>query len=282
MTMTPAEFDALRAWIGREENDEDTLDARHAGLMAATVDRAGGPPATGEALPPLWHWLYFLQGLPPGRLGRDGHPARGGFLPPVPLSNRLWAGGRVQFEAPLAVGEAARKRSTVQAIEHKRGRSGDLVFVTVCHELWRADGTRALREEQDLVYREPPPPGASPPAPQPVHAAEHRRRWQPDATELFRYSALTFNGHRIHYDADYCRAVEGYAGLVVHGPLIATRLANLAQELLGRPLRHFAYRGLRPTIVGQPVHLHARAEGEGLRLWSALDDGGPTMQAEAG
>ncbi len=279
--MSTVDIESLRRWIGRTASDDDLLDARHAGLMAATVDRAGDALADGDVLPPLWHWLYFLQGQPPAALGRDGHPARGGFLPPVPLSNRMWAGGRVAFEAPLPLGSRARKVSTILAVEHKRGRSGDLVFVTVRHEVLLPDGRRAVSEEQDLVYRDPSPAGAAAaPPPQPA-AADHSRAWHPDSTELFRYSALTFNGHRIHYDADYCREVEGYAGLVVHGPLIATRLAGLAQDLLGRPLRHFSYRGLRPTTVGQPVQLAACAQGEGLQLWSALEDGGMTMQAQA-
>lgn len=280
---TPLDTEALRAWLGRQEEDTDLLAVRHARLMAATVGREGEPLAAGDALPPLWHWLYFLTAQPAARLGRDGHPERGGFLPPVPLSNRMWAGGRVRFERPLRLGEAVRRRSTLQSIETKRGRSGDLVFVTVAHELHGADGALAIHEEQDLVFRDPPPAGraAPPPGTTPMPVPEHSTVWRPDSTQLFRYSALTFNGHRIHYDADYAREVEGYAGLVVHGPLSATMLAALAQRHLGRDLARFAYRGQRPAIAGQPLGLHACRDGDGLVLWTTLPDGAVSMRAEA-
>jgi len=275
---------ALRRWIGRQESDEDLLAVRHARLMAATVARDGAELQPGDALPPLWHWLYFLKALPPAQLGRDGHPARGGFLPPVPLANRMWAGGRVRFDAPLRLGQVVRKVSTIGAVEHKVGRSGELVFVTVRHEFFGPEGSCALHEEQDLVFRDPPEAGA---AAEPSAAAEalpepsSSESWQPDSTQLFRYSALSFNGHRIHYDADYCRDVEGYAGLVVHGPLSATMLADLAQRHLGRPLAHFAYRGVRPVVAGAPIGLHLRREGAGLALWSTRADGRVSMQAQA-
>ena len=281
-TDPPLDTEALRAWLGRQEDDEDTLAVRHARLMAATVAREGPALCGGDALPPLWHWLYFLAAQPAGQLGRDGHPARGGFLPPVPLSNRMWAGGRVRFVDRLRLGDAVRRRSTISAIEAKRGRSGDLVFVTVTHELHGPGGALALHEEQDLVYRDPPPPGTAPAAPAaPMPQPEHSQPWLPDSTQLFRYSALTFNGHRIHYDADYAREVEGYAGLVVHGPLSATMLAALAERRLGRPLARFAYRGQRPATAGQPLGLHACRDGEGLLLWTTLADGTVSMRAEA-
>ncbi len=283
------DLDHLRQWIGRERRDTDVAALRHARLMAATVDRPGPPLAEGDALPPLWHWLYFLEGLPPDALGPDGHPARGGFLPPVPLANRMWAGGALRFEDPLPLGAVIEKRSAVQAVEHKTGRSGALVFVTVVHQVF-AGGRRCVHETQDLVYKAAlPPRGAAPPPSEPAPADATRTRcWTPDATELFRYSALTFNGHRIHHDADYCRQVEHYADLVVHGPLIATRLAALAVETLGAPLARFAYRARRPVLRGATVTLAARvspgATASGatrVALWAELPDGSLAMQAEA-
>jgi 3-methylfumaryl-CoA hydratase len=264
----------LRGWIGRRQDDADGLTVRQARLMAATLDRGGALLAAGDALPPLWHWIYFLSALPPAQLGRDGHPARGGFLPPVGLSNRMWAGGQLDFERPLVLGETVQKRTTVEAIEGKSGRSGPLIFVTLRHELFGADGMRAIVERQDIVFRDPPAGGPSGPPVSAPGAHETERAWAPDALQLFRYSALSFNGHRIHYDADYCREVEGYASPVVHGPLQATMLACWAQELLGRPLQRFHYRGLRPAVTGDGLRLRARRDpacGDGsLQLWTAF------------
>jgi 3-methylfumaryl-CoA hydratase len=289
-----AQLAHLKSWVGRTARDSDVAGLRHARLMAATVDRAGPPLAEGDALPPLWHWLYFLDGRPPGELGPDGHPARGGFLPPVPLPRRMWAGGALAFEAPLPLGAAIEKRSTVTAVEHKTGRSGELVFVSVVHEIF-CGGRRALHETHDIVYRQAAavagvpaaPAAAASPAAMPS-APTHTCRWTPDATQLFRYSALSFNGHRIHYDADYCRQVEGYADLVVHGPLIATRLAALAEVALGAPLAHFRYRALRPVLRGATLTLAAwpgpapSVDGRRRALLRATPaDGGVAMQAEA-
>lgn len=287
MTTSPAskgtgdiDLDLLRTWIGREAISEDVLSSRHARLMAATLGLPQDAFVDGAALPPLWHWLYFLEGLPGSELGRDGHPARGGFLPPVPLPNRMWAGGRLEFHAPLALGSSVRKRSAVSSIEHKRGRSGDLVFVTVRHVLLDGDQV-AITEDHDIVYKQPSPPGAAPAAcaagPQPSHSEP----FEATSTMLFRYSALTFNGHRIHYDLDYCRNVEGYANLVIHGPLQATLLAGLAARLGPKPLRHFHYRGLRPSVLGMSLTVNAAAAADGLSLWTAQPDGSVSMQAEA-
>lgn len=286
------DLEHLATWRGRSRTDTDLIAPRPARLMAATVDRPGPAPAIGEPLPPLWHWLYFLEAEPPGALGRDGHPARGGFLPPVPLPNRMWAGGRVTFEAPLPVGATVQKRSTIQSVSHKRGRSGDLVFVTVRHEL-SIEGRRCVDEEQDIVYRDPASASTSTPASASTSAsaaastsiagdpATHRRDWIPDAVQLFRYSALTFNGHRIHYDADYCRTVEGYADRVVHGPLAATLLAALAVESSAVRLEHFEYRGLAPVLLGMTIGLHARRDGPVADVWSVRPDGVVAMQARA-
>jgi len=273
-------MDMLRTWIGKQSIDEDTLSARHARLMAATIGLPQDRFVNGAALPPLWHWLYFLEGLPASELGRDGHPARGGFLPPVPLANRMWAGGRVDFHAPVALGASVRKRSTVTSVEHKQGRSGDLVFVTVRHEI--LDGDRvAIAEEHDIVYKQPTPPNATLVASASMPIPTHSESFEATSTMLFRYSALTFNGHRIHYDQDYCRDIEGYANLVVHGPLQATLLAGLASRLGSRPLRHFRYRGMRPSLLGTPLTVNAATSTDGLLLWTAQPDGSVSMQAEA-
>lgn len=271
----------LRQWLGCTQHSSDTLALRHTHLMAATLGLPTEPLHAGAPLPPLWHWIYFLEGLPPHALGRDGHPARGGFLPPVPLANRMWAGGDVQFLAPLPLGAEVEKTSHIESIDHKSGRSGELVFVTVRHTLHHA-GNVVLSEAHDIVYKNPAP--ANVPRPQAASrpAGTHVRAYTPDSTLLFRYSALTFNGHRIHYDADYCRATEGYDNLVIHGPLNATLLAGFAQEIAGRPLTRFRYRGLQPALLGNTLHLNASANPTGgLDVWVTLPDGSVSMQAHA-
>ncbi len=271
----------LRQWVGRETRAEDTLSVRHARLMAATLGRSQEDLVAGAPLPPLWHWLYFLEGEPPERLGRDGHPARGGFLPPVPLPNRMWAGGSVDFHMPVPLDSRVEKRSRIESVEHKRGRTGDLVFVGVRHEL-RVDGALALSELHDIVYKPATAPTAAPPQP-PADLPSPSRvlAFAPDSTLLFRYSALTFNGHRIHYDLDYCRQAEGYPNLVVHGPLSATLLAGLGQDMAGRPLRSFRYRGLQPAFAGQAMTLNAAMSDDGVALWTGLPGGAVSMRAQA-
>ncbi|MCI1193213.1 acyl-CoA dehydrogenase [Calidifontimicrobium sp. SYSU G02091] len=277
---TAVDLPTLRRWLGRSRDDEDLLAVRHARLMAATLGEPPDAIVVGAPLPPLWHWLYFLEGRPPSELGRDGHPRRGDFLPPVPLPLRMWAGGDVEFVAPLPLGTTARKRSTVHAIEHKRGRSGDLVFVTVRHEVVAGE-VLAVRELHDIVYRSPAPPAALRAPAAALPAPVHREPFAPDTTMLFRYSALTFNGHRIHYDVDYCRTVEGYPNLVVHGPLLATVLAGLAQRLGARPLRRFRYRALNPALLGAPLTLCAAPVADGLAVWATRGDGAVAMHANA-
>ncbi len=281
MTTAPIDLAHLRQWVGRSEVRHDVAAPGHARLMAATVARPGPELDRGDALPPLWHWTYFLEGLPPAQLGRDGHPARGGFLPPVPLSNRMWAGGRVSFAAPVPLGAAMQKRSTVLRVDHKTGRSGELVFVTVRHEIL-VDGLTCIDEEHDIVYKSAGPSAPAAAAAQPAEpAAPVRRELCPDSTQLFRYSALTFNGHRIHYDADYCRSVEGYDNLVVHGPLVATLLAGLAQELAGAALTRFEYRALSPVLLGQGLTLNAWPQAGRVSLHASVGDGRVSMRAEA-
>jgi len=280
--MSAIDLAYLRTWIGRSRSDEDVIGARHARLMAATVDHPDpGRIRDGEALPPLWHWLYFLEGLPPGELGRDGHPARGGFLPPVPLANRMWAGGRLTFVAPVPIGARVRKTSGVLAVDHKAGRAGDLIFVTVLHELVALSGALLISEEQDIVYKDASPPAIAAGSSEPPRPDARCRLFTPTSTTLFRYSALTFNGHRIHYDQDYCRNVEGYANLVIHGPLTATVLAGFAAEAGGRALREFSYRGLRPALLGDCLTLSASVDGDRAALAARLGDGSVCMQADA-
>lgn len=282
--MTTIDLDHLRTWIGHPIDDEDTLDVRHARLMAATLGQPQVDLQPGVPLPPLWHWLYCLQGLPPSELGPDAHPARGGFLPPVPLSNRMWAGGQLTFHRELPLGATVSKRSQVAAVDHKRGRSGDLVFVTVRHDVQLA-GQLAVSELHNIVFKAPSPPqAATASAPRSRPAPLVTEAFTPNSTTLFRYSALTFNGHRIHYDVDYCRETEGYSALVIHGPLTATLLAGLAQRVANQPLRHFEYTGQRPALLGQTLQLEAAldpADSHSLLLHAVLADGSTCMTAKA-
>ncbi len=265
-------------YVGRTESREDWLDRRLLRGMAATLGVAQP-----EVLPPLWHWTLFQDWVMPDGIGPDGHPKRGGFLPPVhDLPRRMWAGGRVTFHAaPLREGDAVRRTSTILSVNEKSGGTGRLVFVTVRHTVEGPAGL-SVEEEQDIVYR-----GAEGTA---VKAGEAAPEWPgavtrvvvPDPVMLFRYSALTGNGHRIHYDHPYVTGVEGYPGLVVHGPLQATLMAALALEAApGRSLRRFAFRGRRPCFDGRRLTVLARVEGEAVALETRDEDGATCMTAEA-
>ena len=271
----------LTDWIGRTETATETLRPFPADALAATLDRDESYPE-GAALPDLWHWLYFLPLHRLSESGRDGHAARGGFLPPVPLPRRMWAGSRFRFHAPLRVGAQATKRSTILKVEEKQGRSGPLCFVTVGHELIDGD-TLCIAEEHDIVYREDPAPGAPAPAPQPApEGSAFHRVISPDPVLLFRYSALTFNGHRIHYDQPYATGVEGYPGLVVHGPLLATLLMDLLRrQELGR-VTGFAFRALATITDTADFAVHGAPQPDGsVRLWARRADGALAMDATA-
>lgn len=268
-------------WIGRSETFEDTIRVEPARFMQATLNREPSL-SEGDALPPLWHWLYFLEAKPMGELGRDGHPKKGGFLPPVTLPRRMWAGGRFEFHAPVPLGSKAKKRSTIKSISEKQGRSGRLCFVTVLHELFLPDGSLALTEEHDIVYREDPDKNAPKPSPKPApEGAEVSETITPSQVMLFRYSALTFNGHRIHYDVDYARDVEGYDGLVFHGPLTATLLVDLAMRTFGKTPSKFDFRGLAPLAGMDPIGLQGNRSGDEMQLWARRHDGANAMQATA-
>ncbi len=272
-----------RTWIGHEETRHDHITPAPLIGLAATLDRDEPEPRPGDAIPLLAHWLYTLPRAPQSQIGDDGHPRRGGFLPPVPLPRRMWAGGRFVFEQPLRVGDAIERRSRITAVDAKAGRSGPLVFVTVRHELHGPQGL-ALTEEHDIVYREAPRPGAAAPAPQPAPADAHfRRTVVPDPVLLFRYSALTFNGHRIHYDRRWCEQAEGYPGLVVHGPLLATLLLDLLRrERPGFGVRRFRFAAQRPLFDTEPFGLAGRDDGAAaVSLWAQAADGALAMTAEA-
>ncbi len=264
------------------------MDPWAANAFVATMELTRGRFAAGDALPPFWHWMYFKQAAPRSALGPDGHPALGGFMPKVAQSRRMWAGGRLEVHGAIPLGAPATRLSTVANVVEKTGRSGRMSFVTLRHEISGAAGL-ALVEEQDIVYRDDSPPGA--PVRTPPMApggAEALRLWTTDATTLFRYSALTFNGHRIHYDLDHARETEGYPGLVVHGPLLATLLLELATELRGVPAR-FAFRATAPIFAGERFEacaaatgsLSAETSGIGLALWMRGEDGRLAMSAEA-
>ncbi|CAB3661850.1 Mesaconyl-C(4)-CoA hydratase [Paraburkholderia sediminicola] len=270
----------LDNWLDKEVVIEDDITAFPLTAMAATLDRE----ESGDTVPPLWHWLYFLHVTPLSDAGLDGHPKRGDFLPPVPLPRRMWAGGRLTFHAPLKVGEHAKRTSTIANIEDKTGRSGRLVFVTVQHAI-DVDGELKLEEEHDIVFRDAPQEGARPPQ---AALAPEGETWSrtidADAVMLFRYSALTFNSHRIHYDYPYVTEVEGYPGLIVHGPLIATLLVDLVRrEQPDAVVQSFAYKALRPTFAGQAFTVCGKlsADGKTVDLWAKDHEGYLTMRGTA-
>ncbi|WP_292937996.1 MaoC family dehydratase N-terminal domain-containing protein [Noviherbaspirillum sp.] len=274
----------LREWLGRTETYHDEITRTPITALSATLDRDDAPPGKGEALPPLWHWLYFLPVHRQSELGPDGHAARGGFLPPVPLPRRMWAGGRLQFHHPLRLADAITRESRIVDVSYKEGRTGPLVFVLVRHEISNADGV-ALTEEHDIVYRDNPKPDD--PAPKPI-AARNDHDWmreiRPDDVLLFRYSALTFNGHRIHYDRRYVTEVEGYPGLVVHGPLIATLLMDLLQRNLPEAVvAQFSFRAIKPLFDTAPFFVCGKLDSDGktVLLWAKDATGALTMDASA-
>ncbi|MGH8676341.1 MAG: FAS1-like dehydratase domain-containing protein [Burkholderiales bacterium] len=276
----------LTDWIGRTETTEDQITATPIAALSAMLDRDATRPSAGTAIPALWHWLYFLPLARQSEIGPDGHAKRGAFLPPVPLPRRMWASSQFRFHAPLRVGDSVTRHSRIESVSEKSGRSGHLVFVKVRHEI-RANGgaDAALTEFHDIVYREAPKPGDVSPAPQAAPAsAKWEKKWVPDDVLLFRYSALTFNGHRIHYDRRYVTETEGYPGLIVHGPLIATLLHDLLRwQFPGARVATFEFRAVRPTfdlhpfsVCGEPL-----PDGKTFHLWAKDHGGWLTMDAIA-
>lgn len=278
----------LQTWQGRSETLSDLLTASPVSAMAASLDRDDPAPAEGTPLPALWHWMYFQPHARASAIGPDGHPERGGFLPPVPLPRRMFAGARLNWERgnPLCVGQPMQRQSTIAGLTHKSGRSGELVFLKLEHRYSNAQGL-ALTEVQDIVYRPAAQPGEAPPSPQPpplAGQAHWSRAITPDPVLLFRYSALTFNGHRIHYDRPYAMQEEGYPGLVVHGPLIATLLLDLVRrELPQAQVAGFQFRAVRPVFDINPFSVHGQlsADGRTVALWAQDHEGWLTMQASA-
>lgn len=272
------------AWAPVAEQRDDVVTPEAAAALHGLLDGVGPPPEQHDPLPPLWHWLAFLPDAPQRDLGPDGHPKQGGFLPPTGLPRRMWAGGRLDLPVPVAVGRRLHRTSLVTGVAEKKGRSGDLVFVEVTHQLESA-GRAVIVEVQDIVYR-----GAGGAAPAGDDAGDADGwTWEEelatDPTLLFRFSALTYNAHRIHYDRAYATEVEGYPGLVVHGPLQAIALAELCRRHLpDRRVAGFSFRSLRPAFDGAPLRLRGRAfeDHNGLVHLAAVDaDGHTTMTAEA-
>jgi 3-methylfumaryl-CoA hydratase len=278
-------LDYLREWRGKTESRSDQVTAAPIAALSATLDRDDPYPQPGDPLPPLWHWLYFLPIPRQSELGPDGHAKRGGFLPPVPLPRRMFAGDRVQFHRPLRVGESISRLSHIVDVNSKQGRSGPLVFVVVRHEISDREGI-AVVEEHDIVYRESPKANEPVAAPQkPPSDAAWTREIRPDDVLLFRYSALTFNGHRIHYDRRYATEVEGYPGLVVHGPLIATLLLDLLRRNLGdTTVTSLSFRAMRPLFDIAPFRVRGKvaSDGKTAQLWATDSEGWLAMEATAG
>jgi 3-methylfumaryl-CoA hydratase len=274
------DIDALRQWIGRTEEAQDVITPRLVKSLRATLDQDPGEATEGDAAPPAVHWCLAPPTYPEHMLGPDGHPTRGGFLPPVALPRRMWAGSKLEIVSDLRIGDLVERRSRISDVIAKEGRTGLLCFVTIDHEFLTARGT-AIRETQQVVYRDidsrPAPTLAADPTKPTWHKTIHA-----DSVLLFRYSALTFNGHRIHYDRTYCIRQEGYPGLIVHGPLQATLLLMLAASIRGGVVpRHFAFRGINPLFDGADFSVNAVAEGDGLELWAANDRSQRTMTARA-
>lgn len=273
----------LSDWVGRSECAEDVIAAAPARAAAATFDDMTVGSSEGDALPPLWHWFYFLPSAPRSSLGVDGHPRRGSFMPPVPLPRRMFAGGRLTFRGPLRIGAPASRRSLIADVKLKEGKTGPLAFVTVQHTVSQ-DGEVCIEEEQEIVYRDAartPLPAPQPVEPPPTRPGAWSRTVTADSVLLFRFSALTFNAHRIHYDRDYAIAEEGYPGLVVHGPLTAMLLSDLVRRHDPRPIVAYRFRAKAPLFEGAPFRLIGMPEGTTVHLQAEGPDGTTAMTAEA-
>ncbi|QOZ72031.1 FAS1-like dehydratase domain-containing protein [Bradyrhizobium arachidis] len=276
------DIDHLRQWIGRSTEATDIVTAQLVKGLRATLFQEVGEPQKGDAAPFTVHWCLAQPVFPMSMLGPDGHPTRGGFLPPVPLPRRMWAGGEIEFLQPLQVGDESTRTSRIADVQVKTGSTGTLCFVSVEHSISCPRGV-AIRERQDIVYREMTSSApASAKAPPPPPKAQHRETHVSDPVLLFRYSALTFNGHRIHYDRDYVTKVEGYPGLIFHGPLQAALIIEMAAKLRGgKAPKKFTYRGLQPLFEGTEFSINANDNSESMELWTANAEGQPTMKGTA-
>jgi 3-methylfumaryl-CoA hydratase len=275
------DLDHLRQWVGRSSEASDIVTAQLVKGLRATLFQEIGEPKAGDAAPFTVHWCLAQPVFPMSMLGPDGHPTRGGFLPPVPLPRRMWAGGELEIIDALRVGDEAKRTSRIADVTVKSGSTGTLCFVAVEHLVTTSRGI-AIRERQDIVYREMGGSQPAAPAKASPRLAQHRETHMADAVLLFRYSALTFNGHRIHYDRDYVTRVEGYPGLIFHGPLQAAFIVELAARLRGgKPPRRFSYRGVQPLFEGSEFSVNANDNGGAMELWTANSDGQPTMKGTA-
>ncbi|MGH8634233.1 MAG: FAS1-like dehydratase domain-containing protein [Burkholderiales bacterium] len=277
------DLEKLREWIGQKESDVDYVTVPAVHRLAATLDRDDPMPGMGDPLPVGWHQILFPRVVRHSHIGTDGHPERGDFLPPVPLPRRMFAGKRTTFHADLLVGDAVRRDSVIQEVSIKQGRTGTMVFVTVKTDLTSPRGL-AISEEQDLVYREAATPGAPTQPPQPAPGrAVWSRTVTPDPVMLFRYSALTFNGHRIHYDLPYVTQVEGYPGLVMNGGLTTLLVFELARTHASTPIHHISSRNVRALFVNQPITLEGEpsADNRTAKLWALNADGALALSADA-
>lgn len=279
--MTTIGFEHLQAWVGRIDENADTITLPPVAKLAATFNLLASF-STGDALPPAWHWLFCTPTVPMNATGPDGHAQRGVFLPPVALPRRMWAGGRFTFFHPLKIGDTIRKKSQIMDISVKEGKTGTLIFLLLRHEIANDQGI-ALVEEQDIVYREAPKDKQVAPVAKPAPAeAQWSREIVPTPVLLFRYSALTFNSHRIHYDLKYCQEEEGYPGLVVHGPLIATLLLELLRENMPQhSLEKFSFRAISPLFDTHSFTINGRQDGNQVMLWALNHEQHLAMQAEA-
>ncbi len=269
----------LRQWIGREQVSSEVLTSSLVGRFNAIFDRVSGT-ETGDAAPLLIHLCLCQPAAAQNALGADGHPKTGDFLPPVPLPNRMWAGGQFEFHASIRIGDVVQRRSTVRDVVVKKGRTGTLCFVTVEHVI-TSDGRRAVTEIQDIVYRDASRALVAQRGSKPAQQGDYRFEVDPTPSLLFRYSAITFNGHRIHYDAHYARDVEGYPGLVVHGPLQATLLCQMSADIRNREPSFFRFRSLSPLFDTAVFSLNAEEADGGVRSWTATDNGPVAMEGFA-
>lgn len=279
--MTTIDIEYLQQWVGRQQSAEDDITLFPARALAAALDNQTLP-ENGDPLPLFWEWMYFLATPLASETGADGHPDKGGFLPPVPLPRRMWAAGEVEFCQSIIIGQRAKRVSTIDSVELKEGSTGTLVFINLRHEIYQQD-VLCVRQVQNIVYREQPSERLALPAGKPApDASDFSQTCQADPVLLYRYSALTFNGHRIHYDRDYAVNEELYPALVVHGPLLVTLLLELQRShLANRQIKHFKFRAVRPTFDSQPFTLSGSVVDENLSLWSADHEGFTCMTIKA-
>jgi 3-methylfumaryl-CoA hydratase len=279
--MSEIDIDHLKTWIGKRETLQDDISLFQARALAAALDHEALP-NKGDALPPFWEWMYFLATPRASATGADGHPEKGGFLPPVPLPRRMWAAGEVRLSQPLIIGESAERVSSIKSVDLKEGSTGTLVFVTVQHEIYQF-GQLCISQDQNIVYREQPAADApAAPVKQPPEGARWLRTITPDPVLLFRFSALTYNGHRIHYDRSYASEEELYPALVVHGPLLVTLLLDFYHSNVpASRLKSFKFRAVRPTFDSHSFQLQGKLEGQQMQLWSVDHDGAMCMKIDA-